>query len=116
MLRKHLEELRLKSSQGLVFVTTEDGKPFDLQSFQAGPVVPESPRPNPRLDSAANDKNSGVAVSSVRNEAPPPAEFEMPVEAPAAALEDNPLVVESSVEAPVAEVPEVKQSKKRGSR
>lgn len=89
-LDKHLEELKAKHAQGLVSVTTGDGRPFDLTTRKVGELPPSSPPPNKRLDSAANDKPGGYVIPRFPGENVPPAEFTMPVDPPYAAME-NPI-------------------------
>jgi len=97
-LRTHLEELREKEALGLLYVTLLDGRPFDLTTLTVQEVTPESPKPMPPLDSEANDNNYASDSPMFRGELPPPKEYTMPVEAPTAALQGNPLVQEESVE------------------
>lgn len=122
-LAKHLPELREKAAQGLVAVTTLEGVSVDLDTFLVTPPAPASPAPRPPLDSAANDKNGGHVMGLARGETAPPKEFTMPVEAPHAALEDNPFapVEEEFVEEEVvtsedAPVPSVQKQGGRKSR
>ena len=98
-LQEHLVELREKAARGLVYLTAADGSPVDIDTLEVRAPVPASPLPNPPLDSAANDKNAGHKMGSIRGEPAPPRTFVMPVAAPMAALENNPV-------APVVEVPE----------
>lgn len=59
----HLEEIKRLVARHQVVVTTPDGKPVDLVTFQVGTVAPASPLPNPPLDSAKNDKNENVGYN-----------------------------------------------------
>lgn len=111
LVKANLEELRTKTREGLVHLTTLDRRLVDLETFAIAAPVPASPLPKPPLDSAANDKPGGTLVNPFQEPAPPK-EFTMPVEAPAAALEDNP-VVASVEETPVEDVATFK-SKRRG--
>jgi len=86
-LQEHLEELQEKQEQGLVYVTTVDGHMVDLLTMEVSPSVPESPRPTPALDSAANDKAGGEVIPRFAGDLPPPKDFEMPVAPSAASLE-----------------------------
>jgi hypothetical protein len=79
--------LTRKESEGLLYVTTLDGRVIDLATLSPKQSVLESPKPNPRMDSVAFDKNQGVQVAHHRGEAPPPVEFVMPVAPPPAALD-----------------------------
>lgn len=102
LLTQHIEELRAKEKEGTLYVTTLDGRVVNLYDdrLPAAKAPPAAnPRPNPPLDSAANDDNSGQPMNAFRQEAPPPAEFTMPVEPPIAAVENNPTAV---TEAPPA--------------
>lgn len=97
-IKSHLDELRMRAGKGLIHLTTLDRRVVDLETFAVAPAAPVPPLPKPLLDSAANDKPGGSFVNPFQEPAPPK-EFTMPVEAPAAALEDNPVV------APVEETP-----------
>lgn len=105
-LKQHLEELKEKQSKGLLYVTTPQLEVVDLETLSvvAAPA-PEGPKPNPPLDSAANDKPVGWAVNSVPQEPPPPAEFTMPVDAPTAAIENPVAEVAAALEPEVAPEP-----------
>ena len=59
----HLEEIKALVARHQVVVTTPDGKPVDLTTFQVGTTAAASPRPNPPLDSAKNDKNENVGYN-----------------------------------------------------
>jgi hypothetical protein len=108
-LQANLSELREKESCGLVFVTDLHLAPVDLVTLSVGPLPAESPLPAPALDSAANDVPAGMKVE-VRGEAPPPAEFTMPVEAPSAAFSYSP--AEEEVSDKVVEAPAPKPSRR----
>lgn len=92
-LKEHLLELKEKEAKGLLYVTDLELVPIDLDTLKRTEVpVPESPRPNPRLDSAVFDKPSGEPMPMFRGDLPPPVDFTMPVAAPNAAFENNPLL------------------------
>lgn len=94
-LKQHLSELQQKAKDGILYVTTMDGKRVNIHHPKLVAEVAaaaSNPRPNKPLDSADNDKPTGVPMNSLKGEAPPPAEFTMPVEPPVAAIENNPLV------------------------
>lgn len=106
MVKRHLKELVEKESKGLVYLTTLQLVPVDMATLQViAEPVPVSPPPAPRLDSAKFDAPSGERMNPTYGESPPPAEFTMPVAAPTAALENNPLVVEKVEEVAVVEAP-----------
>jgi hypothetical protein len=64
VLLAHLEEIKAAVARHQIVVTTNDGKPVDLETFQAGaPAAVASPRPNPPLDSAKNDRNENVGYN-----------------------------------------------------
>lgn len=108
-LKDNLSELREKESFGLVYVTDLHFAPVDLTTLSVGPLPAESPLPNPPLDSAKNDIPAGMRVD-VRGDAPPPAEFTMPVGAPPAAFTYAPEVEE--VPEKVVEAPVTKSSRR----
>lgn len=117
-LKAHLAELLDKEARGLIYVTDLQQNVFDLKTMKVvAEVAPASPAPNPPLDSAAKDTPAGVPMGQFR-EPPPPAEFTMPVDAPLAAVTDNPLVAEPVVaeeEKPVAVTPQpVKNNNQQG--
>ena len=87
-LQEHLDEIREKESQGLLYVTTPQGFLVDLVTLTTVPLAPESPKPNPPLDSAANDPVGGAATALFVGEPPPPETFEMPVPPSVFALEN----------------------------
>lgn len=65
-LLKNLAELRQAEKEGRIRVTTNTGRPVDLDSLAPKPVVAVSkPLPNPPLDSAANDRTYGSGVGVV---------------------------------------------------
>lgn len=105
-LQEHLEELRTKASKGLIYVTTRDGRPFDLADLKPLEARRESPLPNPPLDSAARDINRGSDMTTRPGEPAIPKVFVMPVEPPAAAVDNNP-VVATTIPAPPQVVEEV---------
>lgn len=105
----HLEELKQKANQGLVRVTLMDGTPFNLDTLTAGHQASPPPLPKPLMDSISNDKPQGVPMSPF-NGTPPPAEFEMPVEAPDAAFEDPIL---PALEAPSSDNSDSRKKNKR---
>ena len=116
-LKAHFPELKEKEGKGLIYVTTLQGEPVDLETLKVFPLPPESPLPRPSLDSANNDIPAGEPMG-VRGEAPPPAEFTMPVDAPQAAFENNPLVPEDEelerLTAPTT--PQTQTGKRKGGR
>lgn len=90
-LKKHIHELREKSSQGILYVTNLAGQEVNLWTGQLGKSVPPANwRPNIPQDDAAQDKATGVPMNVHAKEPAPPAEFSMPVPPPVAAI-DNPL-------------------------
>jgi hypothetical protein len=120
-IKEHLSELKVKEGKGLLYVTTEQMIPVDLDTLQPSALpVPASPLPNPPLDSAKNDRLVGDPMLPNRGELPPPAEFTMPVGAPAAALENNPLVPaegsDEELEALTAPTQQAQTGKRRGGR
>jgi len=103
-------------------VTTSDGRPVDLATLQVGEERVEGPRPNPPLDSAANDPARGERMSPTRGEPPPPEDFTMPVPPPPAAIEKpvepaleteekSEAVTEAADKAPVLEKPAAPEAK-----
>ena len=61
VLKANLAEFKKAVAEHLVAVTTLDGRPVDLNTLEAGPpAAASSPRPNPPLDSAKNDKNENI--------------------------------------------------------
>lgn len=93
-LNSHLLELIEKEAQGLLYVTDMELAPVDLQTLNVvgPPLLVEAPIGEFKPDVVANDPPAGRRMSQYGNELPPPKDFEMPVAAPAAALENNPLV------------------------
>jgi hypothetical protein len=64
VLLAHLDEIKLAVARHQLVVTTNDGKPVDLETLTAGaPAAAASPRPNPPLDSAKNDPNENVGYN-----------------------------------------------------
>jgi hypothetical protein len=59
----HLAEIKAAVAKHQIVVTTVDGRPVDLGSFEVGTLAANSPPPNPPLDSAKNDKNEGVGYN-----------------------------------------------------
>jgi hypothetical protein len=57
VLKRDLEELRTKHANHIIEVRTLDGRLVDLTTLEPGPSPVIPPRPNPRLDSLANDRN-----------------------------------------------------------
>lgn len=94
-LKQHIDELRAKATQGILYITLLDGREVNLWTGDLGrSVPPANMRPEPPLDDAANDKQSGIAMNQFAREPAPPKEFTMPVAPPTAAVENNPLVEE----------------------
>jgi hypothetical protein len=56
VIKKHIVELKQGVADGRIIVTTLGGQPVDLATMTAAPVPTTPPKPNVRLDSAANDK------------------------------------------------------------
>lgn len=94
-LNRHIEELRSKAKDGILYVTTVDEKPVNLETLEIGRgAIASNNHPEPRLDSASNDKPHGADLNRHPGESPPPKEFTMPVNPPNAATEnpaENPL-------------------------
>lgn len=64
VLLAHLDEIKLAVSRHHLVVKTLDGRPVDLATLTAGAsAAAASPRPNPPLDSAKNDKNENVGYN-----------------------------------------------------
>jgi hypothetical protein len=57
MVRRNLQELREKNAKHILEVRTTDGRLVDLSTLEAAPPLAVEPKPHPRLDSLANDKN-----------------------------------------------------------
>lgn len=120
-LLQHIEELRAGQDEGTLYVTTLDGRDVDLWSLAEAPAVPApNPRPEMPLDTAATDKAQGLPMNEFAREAPPPAEFEMPVPPPAAAVDqpvDGAPETQPETEAPpadtVVDAPATEQSGKK---
>lgn len=108
-LKQHIEELRGLAKEGVLYVTRTDGSKVNLHddAFPASPAAPPAnPTPNPPLDDANKDTPHGAPLGTFPGEAPPPKDFTMPVDAPPAATENNPLAP-SQAETPVEGVPAV---------
>lgn len=92
-LEQHIEDFRKKEKEGILYVTTMDGRVVNLYDdrLPASPAPPaQNPRPEPPLDSANNDTPTGHNMNSFPREVAPPKDFTMPVEPPVAATENNP--------------------------
>lgn len=92
-LKQHISEFRAKAKEGILYVTTLDGREVNLYDDRL-PIEDAPPpvnfRPNPPLDDANNDTPHGVPMGKFPGDAPPPVNFQMPVDPPNAAVENNP--------------------------
>jgi hypothetical protein len=57
MVERNLAEIRAKQAAHMIELRTRDGRLVDLATLEPGPFAPQEPKPHPRLDSVANDKN-----------------------------------------------------------
>lgn len=62
VLLANLEELRAKTAEHLIKVTTVDGRDVDLETFAVAPAPPAEPKPTFKPDSIADDKPWGIKM------------------------------------------------------
>lgn len=87
-LQKNLTQLQAQEKEGILYITSLDGRVLDLQTMELLAPPPQAiTTPNRMLDDAAREPVTGVPMASLGDE-PPPAHFVMPVQPPLAALDN----------------------------